>query len=234
MTLLVPVLPLMDTVIAEPDVRLPHGIRYWSTVPKALIADYLALGIEWVHLVDMEGRRLGRMVDSCTVTEIAVVKEMVISVEGGIRTWQDARTYLSQAVDLVFLGHSDGWPLTFPGVGQSEVEHRVLYELPVSANSMLHEEQFVAAVELLIGFGVIPVLTGSLSLPDLVRLGNLAGVSSRRRLVLRPPQIASLEEWNAGLLLTGGFVQAIMVDQRSLDRLGVIPMLDAIRAIEAV
>jgi len=228
-TLLVPMIPVMDAVAAEPDSRQPHGIRYWSTDLKALIADYAATGVEWVHLQDVEGRRLGRLVESCAVTEIAVVKEIIVSVEGGIRTWQDARLYLGQAVDLVYLGEADGWPPVFHTLGQQEVERRLLYEVSIEADWTSREVGIGAELAQLTGRGVIPVLTSTLPLPELVRAGNLAGVATRHRLVLRPATVGSLEEWEAGLLLTGGFVQAIMVQQRCIDRLGLANMLAVLR-----
>lgn len=231
MTLLVPMIPVMDAVAAEPDSRQPHGIRYWSTDLKALIADYAAAGVQWVHLQDVEGRRLGRLVESCVVTEIAVVKEIIVSVEGGIRTWQDARLYLGQAVDLVYLGAADGWPPVFHTLGQQEVERRLLYEVPVQTEWAAREAVIEVELAHLTNRGVIPVLTSTLPLPELVRAGNLAGVATRHRLVLRPAAVGSLEEWEAGLLLTGGFVQAIMVAQRCIERLGLANMLAVLRQI---
>ena len=220
MPLLVPILPLMDGAIAEPDSRRPHGMLFWSTDVKALLASYHSLGVQWVHFQDLEGQRLGRPVEACAVTEIAVLKDLIVSVEGGIRTWQDARMYLGQAVDLVYLGRRDGWQLPFAGIGQAEVERRLLVEFVLPERCATDPELALELLRPAMSFGVIPVLQSAMPWQALVRVGNLVGVEFQRRLMLRPEGIADLSAWRAGLRLTGGFVQAVLLEHRTLESLG--------------
>ncbi|HYE78621.1 MAG TPA: HisA/HisF-related TIM barrel protein, partial [bacterium] len=221
MALLVPMIPLMDGAVAQPDARTGRGIRTFATDPRELVIDYLHLGVEWVHFQDLDGQRAGRPAHTCPVTEMAVHKEMVVSVEGGVKTWQDVRMYLGQAVDLVYLSGRDGWHGPFTGIGQREVERRVLYEVPVPAPLAQFPDRTVELIRPLLSFGVIPVLGGDLPLPELVRLGNYVGVELKKRVILRPEGVPDLATLRRGLGLTGGFVQAVMLSHAMLEPLGV-------------
>lgn len=219
MALLVPILPLLDGAVAQPDAR--RGVTTYATDPKELVIDYLHLGIEWVHFQDIDGHHTGKPAHACTVTEMAVHKEMVVSVEGGVKTWQDARMYLGQAVDMVYLSSRDGWHGPFSGVGQPEVERRSLYEVPVPAPLATNPDLVVELIRPLVSFGVIPVLGGDLPFDELVRIGNYVGVALKKRVVLRPEQIPDLASLRRGLGLTGGFVQAVLVAHAMLEPLGI-------------
>ena len=220
MPLLVPILPLWDGQVAEPDTRRDGGVRVYAPDYRSLVVDYLQLGIEWIHFIDLDGQRAARPVQSCLVTELAVHKETMVSVEGGIRNWQHARMYLGQAVDLVYLGGRDQWGQSFPGVGQREVEQRVMYEVVLPQSAVDYPELGVDRVRSLASSAVIPVITGPLPLHVLVRVANMAGVELRRKLVVRAQQVPDLAAWHHGLRLTGGFIQAVMIDHGVLEPLG--------------
>lgn len=220
MPVLVPILPLLDSAIAEPDARMPQGVYHWSASLAPLLETYEELGIEWVQFHDLAGQLRGRPEQSCDVTSIAVQKRMMVSVEGGVRTWQDVRQYLAQAVDLVYLSERDGWHPPWLGIGQREVEARLMFEVTVTEADLQTPEPLLWEWQRLSRNPLIPVLTGALTLTDLARVGNRLGVELGRKVILRPRQVPNLKAWMDGLLLTGGFIQAVMVEHRTLDMLG--------------
>ncbi|MEO7995500.1 MAG: HisA/HisF-related TIM barrel protein [bacterium] len=221
MPLIVPILPLMDGTVTEPDPSRPGLEICWAADHHALVVTYLQHGVEWVHFVDIDGMHAGRPVQSCLVTELAVHKETIISVEGGLRTWQDARMYLEQAVDLIYLGARDHWPPVFAGFGQPEVERRVLCEVILPATVAEDPELAVSVVRPFLHYQVVPVLTGPMSVTALVRAGNAVGVEFRRRLAVRVDREPDPADWRGALQRCGGFVQAVMIDHRHLERLGI-------------
>jgi len=157
---------------------------------------------------------------------MAVHRESVVSVEGGVRTWQHARMYLSQMVGMVYLGARDHWTGSFAGVGQAEVESRCLYEIVLPQSAVDYPELGVDRVRSIASTNVIPVITGPLPLNVLVRVPNMAGVEFKRKIVVRAQQIPDLASWHHGVRIAGGFVQAILVDHGVLEPLGLSKVVE--------
>jgi len=82
-------------------VRLIQGdyhrqINYQEN-PVKQAQDFIAEGAEWVHIVDLDGAKIGRPVNSPTISAIAALGKLKIEVGGGLRTEQDIKTLLDLA-----------------------------------------------------------------------------------------------------------------------------------------
>ena len=89
-------------------VRLYKGDYAQMTVyhddPCAVAADFAAAGATHIHLVDLEGARLGTTPNLATVRAIVEKTGLFAEVGGGIRSMETVDAYLSVGVSRVILG----------------------------------------------------------------------------------------------------------------------------------
>ena len=103
------ILPAID--IQDGDVvRLYKGD--YSTVEK--VADdfmdtaksFEAAGAEWIHMVDLDGAKEGRPVNTKIYTDVAEFTNLKIELGGGIRNIETIYAYLEMGISRVILGSS--------------------------------------------------------------------------------------------------------------------------------
>ena len=70
----------------------------------AVALDFKAAGATHMHLVDLEGAKLGRPANAETIAKLIKAFDGFVEVGGGIRTMETAESYLSLGVDRVILG----------------------------------------------------------------------------------------------------------------------------------
>ena len=101
------ILPAID--IQDGDVvRLYKGD--YSTVEK--VADdfmdtaksFEAAGAEWIHMVDLDGAKEGRPVNTKIYTDVAEFTNLKIELGGGIRNIETIHAYLEMGISRVILG----------------------------------------------------------------------------------------------------------------------------------
>jgi phosphoribosylformimino-5-aminoimidazole carboxamide ribotide isomerase len=89
-------------------VRLIQGdyhrqINYQDN-PVKQAEDFISQGAEWVHIVDLDGAKIGRPVNTATISAIAELGKLKIEVGGGIRTEQDIKKLLDLGIERVIIG----------------------------------------------------------------------------------------------------------------------------------
>ena len=103
------ILPAID--IQDGDVvRLYKGD--YSTVEK--VADdfmdtaksFEAAGAEWIHMVDLDGAKEGRPVNTKIYTDVAEFTNLKIELGGGIRNIETIHAYFEMGISRVILGSS--------------------------------------------------------------------------------------------------------------------------------
>ena len=101
------ILPAID--IQDGDVvRLYKGD--YSTVEK--VADdfmetaksFEAAGAEWIHMVDLDGAKEGRPVNTKIYTDVAEFTDLKVELGGGIRSIETIHAYLEMGISRVILG----------------------------------------------------------------------------------------------------------------------------------
>ena len=82
----------------------------FSTVEK-VASDYLetakgfeAAGAQWIHMVDLDGAKEGRPVNTKIYTDVAEKTDLKVELGGGIRSIQTIREYLDMGITRVILG----------------------------------------------------------------------------------------------------------------------------------
>ena len=82
----------------------------FNTVEK-VASDYLetarsfeAAGAEWIHMVDLDGAKEGRPVNTKIYTDVAEKTNLKVELGGGIRSIQTIQEYLDMGITRVILG----------------------------------------------------------------------------------------------------------------------------------
>jgi phosphoribosylformimino-5-aminoimidazole carboxamide ribotide isomerase len=89
-------------------VRLIQGdyhrqINYQEN-PVKQAEEFIQQGAEWLHIVDLDGAKVGRPVNTPTISAIASLGKLKIEVGGGLRTEQHIKTLLDLGIERVIIG----------------------------------------------------------------------------------------------------------------------------------
>jgi phosphoribosylformimino-5-aminoimidazole carboxamide ribotide isomerase len=89
-------------------VRLYQGrfdeVSHYARDPVALAARYLSLGVDWVHVVDLDGARAGTGGNRELIGRMAAPAPGRLQVGGGVRTRADVASLLGLGVGRVVVG----------------------------------------------------------------------------------------------------------------------------------
>ncbi|RFB13574.1 1-(5-phosphoribosyl)-5-[(5-phosphoribosylamino)methylideneamino]imidazole-4-carboxamide isomerase [Bacillus sp. HNG] len=89
-------------------VRLLQGDYNKETVygdsPFDMAKAFADAGAEWIHMVDLDGAKVGKRVNDQYVLEVANKLDAKVQIGGGIRTEEDVAYYIENGVDRVILG----------------------------------------------------------------------------------------------------------------------------------
>ena len=100
-------IPAIDIIVAQ-AVRLYQGdyTKKQVVAPSAfeLAHSFVSKGASYLHLVDLDGAKCGKLVNQLLICEIASSIDACVEVGGGIRTIEDIRFYLEHGVDRVIVG----------------------------------------------------------------------------------------------------------------------------------
>ena len=89
-------------------VRLFKGdyaqMTIYSENPAEVAKAFAAAGSRHIHLVDLEGAKIGKPANLATIRKIIEAADLFVEVGGGIRNLETVEQYLSIGVDRVILG----------------------------------------------------------------------------------------------------------------------------------
>ena len=83
--------------------RYDRQINYRDD-PIEQARDFIADGAQWLHVVDLDGAKLGRPANTETISTIAALGELRIEVGGGIRNETSIKKLLDLGVERVIIG----------------------------------------------------------------------------------------------------------------------------------
>lgn len=72
--------------------------------PLSQAEDFVAAGAEWLHIIDLDGAKLGQLVNNEPIAAIAATGKLRIEVGGGIRDEASIEQLLSTGVERVIIG----------------------------------------------------------------------------------------------------------------------------------
>ena len=89
-------------------VRLFKGdyaqMTVYSAHPEEVAKAFAAAGAKHIHLVDLEGAKIGKPANLETIEKIIAAADLFVEVGGGIRNLETIESYLSIGVNRVILG----------------------------------------------------------------------------------------------------------------------------------
>lgn len=72
--------------------------------PVKQAQDFIQAGAQWLHIVDLDGAKVGRAVNTDTISAIAALRQLKIEVGGGIRDEASIKQLLDIGVERVIIG----------------------------------------------------------------------------------------------------------------------------------
>jgi phosphoribosylformimino-5-aminoimidazole carboxamide ribotide isomerase len=100
-------IPAID-ILNGKCVRLIQGDYKQETVfsddPVEFAVRWSAYGAKWMHIIDLDGARSGKLVNDKIVEKIINVSDCSIQIGGGIRNYNDFRSALNNGVNRVIVG----------------------------------------------------------------------------------------------------------------------------------
>jgi phosphoribosylformimino-5-aminoimidazole carboxamide ribotide isomerase len=101
------VFPALD-LLGGRGVRLERGafdaVTVYESDPLAAARRFAAAGASWLHVVDLDGARLGAPAQAALIGRIARESGLKVQAGGGIRDLQAARALLGEGVGRIVLG----------------------------------------------------------------------------------------------------------------------------------
>jgi phosphoribosylformimino-5-aminoimidazole carboxamide ribotide isomerase len=101
------IIPAID-IIDGRCVRLIQGNYHRQLVyndnPVEQVRQFVADGAKWLHIVDLDGARLGRPVNTKTIAQIAKKGRLKIEVGGGIRSEDSIKQLFELGIERVIIG----------------------------------------------------------------------------------------------------------------------------------
>src|SRR5258706_2328041 len=101
------ILPAID-IIGNKCVRLTQGDysteKQYSISPLEMAGQFADSGATWIHVVDLEGAKAGRVVNWNSIIALRSLQGLAIEFGGGVRTQLDVERLLGIGVDRVIVG----------------------------------------------------------------------------------------------------------------------------------
>lgn len=101
------VIPAID-ILAGQCVRLYQGdyqkAKVYDTDPVSVAQKWVSKGARYLHLVDLDGAKLGKPVNTETIQRIVSTVSIPVQVGGGLRDWESLQTLLDIGVSRVIVG----------------------------------------------------------------------------------------------------------------------------------
>lgn len=101
------IIPAIDLVEGK-CVRLIQGqynrqITYQNN-PFRQAQDFISIGAEWLHIIDLDGAKIGKLVNIDAISAIIALGKLKIEVGGGIRNESSIEQLLDMGVERVIVG----------------------------------------------------------------------------------------------------------------------------------
>ncbi|RZM08341.1 MAG: 1-(5-phosphoribosyl)-5-[(5-phosphoribosylamino)methylideneamino]imidazole-4-carboxamide isomerase, partial [Pedobacter sp.] len=101
------VIPAID-IIDGKCVRLLRGDydqqTNYSDDPSAMAVSFETMGVERLHLVDLDGAKKGSIVNAAVLKRIASLTKLSIDFGGGVSSEEDIKGILNAGADMVTIG----------------------------------------------------------------------------------------------------------------------------------
>ncbi|MBN1974784.1 MAG: 1-(5-phosphoribosyl)-5-[(5-phosphoribosylamino)methylideneamino]imidazole-4-carboxamide isomerase [Sedimentisphaerales bacterium] len=235
------IIPAIDLIEGH-CVRLIQGqydkkINYESD-PVKQAQSFIADGAQWLHIVDLEGAKAGKPVNTKNISAIAALGKLKIEVGGGLRNEDSIQELLDIGVERVIIGTKAVSDFTWFSEMAEKFSGRVILGLDARGSKVATEGWLEHSSESLLKFAKkaakLPI--AAIIYTDITKDGMMAGPNLERTKELI--QAVDIPVFASGGVTTiddikkvAGIGAAAAIVGRSLYE-GTIKLSDAIKATE--
>jgi len=186
--------------------------------PVRQAKQFCSAGAEWVHIVDLDGAKVGKPVNTDTISAIAALGQLKIQVGGGLREEASIKQLLSMGVERVIIGTKAVSDFEWFGEMAEKFSGKIVLGLD-ARGSKVATHGWTKDTQPLGGAGLLEFATKAAKLPlaaiiytDITKDGMMAGPNLERTKTLA-------EAVQIPVIASGGVRE--IADIRKLAELGV-------------
>jgi phosphoribosylformimino-5-aminoimidazole carboxamide ribotide isomerase len=183
------ILPAIDLIDGK-CVRLVQGEYHkkitYKDDPVAQAKDFLDAGAEWLHVVDLDGARLGKPINADVVAQIADQVPLKIELGGGIRNEDAIVKMLEAGVTRLILGSSAVKQFDWFNEMAQKYPHRLVLGLDARGSTVATEGWLQQGQQTVLDFAqrAADLPLDAIIYTDISKDGMLAGPNIERTKVL--------------------------------------------------
>ncbi len=179
------IIPAIDLIEGQ-CVRLIQGqydqkINYESN-PVKQAESFIADGAQWLHIVDLEGAKSGKPVNTKTISAIAKLGQLKVEVGGGLRDEDSVKQLLDAGVERAIIGTKAVSDFAWFGKLAEKFPARIVLGLDARGSNIATQGWLQNSTEPLLDFvkkaAKLPI--AAIIYTDITRDGMLAGPNLER------------------------------------------------------
>ena len=196
------IIPAIDLMQAK-CVRLIQGEYHhqitYENDPIEQVDKFHADGAQWLHIVDLEGAKVGRPVNTDVISAIAAMDKLKIEVGGGLRDEESIKRLLDMGIQRVIIGTKAIGDFEWFSQMAQKFDHKIALALDARGSKVATHAWTQETPENLLEFATkaaqLPL--AAIIYTDIVKDGMMAGPNLERTKVLT-------ETVNAPIIASGG------------------------------
>ncbi len=102
--LVIPAIDLLDGKCVRLTAGSFDNATFYSDDPVGTAKSFADLGVQWIHVIDLDGAKAGRPVQSEIVAAIKDAVDCKVQLGGGLRRLDDVEAAIGSGVDRVVMG----------------------------------------------------------------------------------------------------------------------------------
>ncbi|MDR2884263.1 MAG: 1-(5-phosphoribosyl)-5-[(5-phosphoribosylamino)methylideneamino]imidazole-4-carboxamide isomerase [Deferribacteraceae bacterium] len=176
------IIPAIDLLEGQ-VVRLVQGdmkkYKVYSQDPMEVAKGFVDMGIERLHIVDLDGAKSGDAVNFKVIEKMAAVSNLKIEVGGGIRSHAQLENYISAGVSFAIIGTAAVKDMEFTKEALSKYPRRIILGIDARKGKVAtdgwYQDSGIEAIDLVLKYNDYEV--ESVIYTDIEKDGMLAGLN---------------------------------------------------------
>lgn len=179
------IIPAIDLVTGK-CVRLVQGQYHrqitYEEDPVKQAKQFISEGAQWLHIVDLEGAKVGRPVNTDAISAIATLGKLKIEVGGGLRDEDSIRQLFDIGVERVIIGTKAVADFQWFGKTAEKFSHKVALGLDARGSKVATHGWTQESPELLLDFAkkAAKLPLAAIIYTDITKDGMMAGPNLER------------------------------------------------------
>ena len=108
-----------------------NNITQYEKTPVDQANEFIDLGLNNIHVIDLDGALAGNLVNGNVIEEISKISKIKIQIGGGIRSFEHIKKLLNFGADKIILGTAAVENIEFLKVACNEFKNKIVLSLDV-------------------------------------------------------------------------------------------------------